>query len=136
MPRPKCSICEHPKIEQINAAVLAGSSLPDICIIAGKKVARATLARHKEHLLRDVETRVHIDAMVPTQALPDLTSPTLDASGAKLVALLKLAQAADAAGKIAQESQSIRAFAVQGDLLSRFLTHSANIDWSAQDGDG
>ncbi len=135
MSKSRCSICRLPNVEQVNKAILAGSNLEEVCLIAGKKIARSTLFRHKEHLR--VETSLHgastfADIHEP-DALPSITSPSLDASGARLVAVLKLAEAADRAGKIAQETNSIKALSVQGDLLAKFLQHSSNLDWTAQD---
>lgn len=47
MPR-KCTICEHPRVEEINTALLDGVPLRDI---AGQfSVSKTALHRHKEHI--------------------------------------------------------------------------------------
>lgn len=135
MSKSKCSICNLPNIDQVNAAILAGSTLEEISLIAGKKIARSTLFRHKEHMAVEAASLpplANVDGP-ETEKLPDIASPNLDAAGARLVAVLKLAQAADRAGWIAEKTNSIKALSVQGELLSKFLAHSANLDWTASE---
>ena len=51
MPR-KCTTCEHPQVEEINQALLNGTSLRNIA--KQFSVTDAALFRHKRHLPADM----------------------------------------------------------------------------------
>jgi len=51
LPR-KCTICEHPQVDEINKLLLEGVSLRDIA--RQYSVSRAALHRHKDHIPADL----------------------------------------------------------------------------------
>ncbi|MGB9793340.1 MAG: hypothetical protein ACPLRU_02490 [Desulfofundulus sp.] len=89
MPR-KCTICEHPQVEEINKALLSGDSLRNIA--RQFAISKDALFRHRQHLPADMVKAQEAEEVARADSLLDQVTELKDRA---LAILDKAEQAGD-----------------------------------------